>query len=153
MSLPMKKAILFSLLLLVGFASCSLEKDKKMQHITYQDYIDKIWDFEKHPDSLVFKGNTAVIIDFYSKSCRPCMMLLPIMEKMAEEYEGNLTIYKVNVDEEPALTKAFRVKGLPVIYYIPASGSHIKRQDGLPSEESLRTIIEQELLDQPKQEE
>ena len=81
------------------------------------------------------------------------MMLLPIMEKMAEEYEGNLTIYKVNVDEEPALTKAFRVKGLPVVYYIPASGSRIKRQDGLPSEESLRTIIEQELIDKPKQEE
>ena len=153
MSPSMKKAILFSLLLLVGFASCSLEKDKKMQHITYQDFRDKIWDFEKHPDSLVFKGNTAVIIDFYSKSCRPCMMLLPIMEKMSEEYEGDLTIYKVNVDEEPALAKAFRVKGLPVIYYIHASGSRIKRQDGLPSEESLRTIIEQELLDQPKQEE
>ncbi len=150
----MKRIFVFSFLLLMACAaSCSLEKDKKMQHITYQDYIDKIWDFEKHPDSLVFKGNTAVIIDFYSKSCRPCMMLLPIMEKMAEEYEGNLTIYKVNVDEEPALTKAFRVKGLPVVYYIPASGSRIKRQDGLPSEESLRTIIEQELIDKPKQEE
>ena len=122
-----------------------------MQHITYQDYIDKIWDFEKHPDSLVFKGNTAVIIDFYSKSCRPCMMLLPIMEKMAEEYEGDLTIYKVNVDEETRLAHMFKVKGLPVVYYIPASGSRIKRQDGLPSEESLRTIIEEQLLDKPKQ--
>ena len=153
MSRPMKKAILFSLLLLVGFASCSLEKDKKMQHIIYQDFLDKIWDFEKHPDSFVFKGNTAVIIDYYSKRCRPCMELLPIMEKMAEDYDGDLTVYKVNVDEEKALAHVFKVTGLPVIYFIPASGSRIKRYDGLPSEESLRTIIEQELLDQPKQEE
>ena len=148
----MKRFFVFSFLLVVVCAtSCSLERDKKTRHITYQEYIDKIWDFEKHPDTFVFKGNTAVIVDFYSKSCRPCMKLLPIMEKMAEEYEGNLTIYKVNVDEETRLAHMFKVTGLPVIYFIPASGSRIKRYDGLPSEESLRTIIEQQLLDKPKQ--
>ena len=150
----MKRIFVFSFLLLMACAtSCSLERNKKARHITYQEFIDKIWDFETHHDSFAFKGNTAVIVDFYASWCGPCMTLLPIMEKLAEEYEGDLTIYKVNVDKEPALAKAFRVKGLPVVYYIPASGSHIKRQDGLPSEESLRTIIEQELLDQPKQEE
>ena len=148
----MKRFFVFSFLLVVVCAtSCSLERDKKARHITYQEYIDKIWDFEKHPDTFVFKGNTAVIVDYYSKSCRPCMKLLPIMEKMAEEYEGNLTIYKVNVDEETRLAHMFKVTGLPVIYFIPASGSRIKRYDGLPTEESLRTIIEQELLDKPKQ--
>ena len=148
----MKRFFVFSFLLVVVCAtSCSLERDKKTRHITYQEYIDKIWDFEKHPDTFVFKGNTAVIVDFYSKSCRPCMKLLPIMEKMAEEYEGTLTIYKVNVDEETRLAHMFKVTGLPVIYFIPASGSRIKRYDGLPSEESLRTIIEQQLLDKPKQ--
>ena len=150
----MKRFFVFSFLLVVVCAtSCSLERDKKARHITYQEYIDKIWDFEKHPDTFVFKGNSAVIVDFYSKRCRPCMKLLPIMEKMAEEYEGNLTVYKVNVDEETRLAHMFKVTGLPVVYYIPASGSRIKRQDGLPSEESLRTIIEQELLDKPKQKE
>ena len=148
----MKRFFVFSFMLLVVCAtSCSLGREKKARHITYQEYIDKIWDFEKHPDTFVFKGNTAVIIDFYSKNCRPCMMLLPIMEKTAEEYEGDLTIYKVNVDEETRLAHVFNVKGLPVVYYIPASGSRIKRQDGLPSEESLRTIIEEQLLDKPKQ--
>lgn len=148
----MKRFFVFSFLLVVVCAtSCSLERDKKARHITYQEYIDKIWDFEKHPDTFVFKGNTAVIVDFYSKSCRPCMKLLPIMEKMAEEYEGDLTIYKVNVDEETRLAHMFKITGLPVIYFIPASGSRIKRYDGLPTEESLRTIIEQQLLDKPKQ--
>jgi len=147
----MRKALVFSILLiLAGATACS---KSKVQDITYQDYLDKIWDFEQHHDTFVFKGNTAVIIDFYSKRCGPCMQLLPIMEKMAEEYEGDLTIYKVNADEETGLAHMFKVKGLPVIYRIPASGKYIKRHDGLPSEETLRSIIETELLDKPKQDE
>jgi len=146
----MRKALIFSLLLiLAGATACS---ESKVQNITYQDYLDKIWDFEQQHDTFAFKGNTAVIIDYYSKSCRPCMELLPIMEKMAKEYEGDLTIYKVNVDEETGLAHMFKVKGLPVIYFIPASGKYIKRHDGLPSEADLRQIIEKQLLDMPKQE-
>ena len=145
----MRKTLVFSILLiLAGATACS---ESKVQNITYQDYLDKIWDFEQHHDTFAFKGNTAVIIDYYSKSCRPCMELLPIMEKMAKEYEGNLTIYKVNVDEETGLAHMFKVKGLPVIYFIPASGKYIKRHDGLPSEANLRQIIEKQLLDMPKQ--
>ena len=146
----MRKALVFSILLiLAGATACS---ESKVQNITYQDYLDKIWDFEQHHDTFAFKGNTAVIIDYYSKSCRPCMELLPIMEKMAKEYEGDLTIYKVNVDEETGLAHMFKVKGLPVIYFIPASGKYIKKHDGLPSEADLRQIIEKQLLDKPKQE-
>ena len=146
----MRKTLVFSILLiLAGATACS---ESKVQNITYQDYLDKIWDFEQHHDTFAFKGNTAVIIDYYSKSCRPCMELLPIMEKMAKEYEGDLTIYKVNVDEETGLAHMFKVKGLPVIYFIPASGKYIKRHDGLPSEANLRQIIENQLLDKPKQE-
>lgn len=145
----MRKTLVFSILLiLAGATACS---ESKVQNITYQDYLDKIWDFEQQHDTFAFKGNTAVIIDYYSKSCRPCMELLPIMEKMAKEYEGDLTIYKVNVDEETGLAHMFKVKGLPVIYFIPASGKYIKRHDGLPSEANLRQIIEKQLLDMPKQ--
>ena len=148
----MKRIFVFSFLLLMACAaSCSLERNKKAQHITYQDFIDKIWDFETYHDSFVFKGNTAVIVDFYASWCGPCMNLLPIMEKLAEEYEGELIIYKVNVDKEPALAKAFRVKGLPVLYFIPSSGQFIRRYDGFPTEEYLKNIIENQLLDHPKQ--
>ena len=148
----MKRIFVFSFLLLaVCVTSCTLERNKKAQHITYQDFIDKIWDFKTYPDSFAFKGNTAVIVDYYASWCGPCMNLLPIMEKLAEEYEGELMVYKVNVDKEPTLAKAFRVKGLPVLYFIPSSGQFIRRYDGLPSESDLRDIIENQLLDYPKQ--
>ena len=140
----MRKTIVFSLLLLM-FGAISCGPAEKSQHITYQDFIDKIWDIETYRDSLVFKGNTAVIVDFYAKWCRPCQQLLPIMEKMAQEYEGELTVYKVNVDQEEKLAKVFKVKGLPVFFCFSTKGQYW-RYDGLPSEADLREIIEKQLL-------
>lgn len=147
----MKKAIVSFLLLLVCTTACSLKKDSKVQHLTYQGFNEKIWDLEKHPDSFAFKGNTAVIVDFYAKWCGPCVKLLPIMEKMANEYEGDLTIYKVDMDKEKDLATVFKIQGLPAMLCISSTGSHVRRYNGLPSEEDLRTIIKEELLDKPTQ--
>ena len=148
----MTPRVIFSILLiLTGATSCSLEKGSKVQHLTYQGFSEKIWDIEKHPDSFAFKGSTAVIVDFYAPWCGPCMQLHPIMEKMAEEYEGDLTIYKVDVEKEKELATVFKIQGLPAMLCFSSTGSHVRRYNGLPSEEDLRTIIEEELLDKPKQ--
>lgn len=140
----MKKTIVFSFLLLLAAATACTTP--KTQNLTYGEFIENIWDFKENPDSLVFKGNTAVIIDYYAKWCRSCVNLLPIMEKMAEEYEGDLIVYKVDIEKEEALAKQFRVRGLPVMYVIPKNGEYIKRYDGLPTEAELRRIIEEELI-------
>jgi thioredoxin len=148
----MTHRVIFSiLLLLIGVTSCSLKQDSKVQHLTYQSFTEKIWDIDKQPDSFAFKGNTAVIVDFYAKWCGPCVQLLPIMEKMANEYEGDLTIYKVDVDKEKDLATAFKIQGLPAMLCFSSTGSHVRRYNGLPSEADLRTIIEEELLDKPTQ--
>lgn len=148
----MTHRVIFSIfLLLTGATSCSLIKDQKVQHLTYQDFTEKIWDIEKQPDSFAFKGNTAIIVDFYAKWCGPCVQLLPIMEKMANEYEGDLTIYKVDVDKEKDLATVFKIQGLPAMLCISSTGSRVRRYNGLPSEEDLRTIIEEELIDKPTQ--
>lgn len=140
----MRKTIVFFLLLLtVGISSCGPEE--KTQPITYQGFIDKIWDFKSYPDSIAFKGNTAVIVDFYANRCRPCRQLLPIMEKMAVDYEGELTVYKVDVDQEERLAKAFNVKGLPVYFCFSTNGK-FWRYEGLPNEAILREIVEKQLI-------
>ena len=113
--------------------------------------ILKIWDAEKHPDSFVFEGNTAVIVDFYANWCGPCQQLFPMLEKLANEYEGELIVYKVNKEVEENLASAFKVQGLPALLLIPKSGHPLKMYNGLPSEEKLRSIIEEQLLDKPKQ--
>lgn len=148
----MKKTLVFSIVLLIACAmGCSSDKDSKIQPITYQDYIDKIWDFDQHPDKFVFKGNTAVIIEFYSRHCGPCRLLMNHLEKMADEYEGELTVYKVDAEQEKELAFLFKVEGYPALFLIPKDGHKMMRRDGLPSEENLRTLIEEQLLDPTQQ--
>ena len=144
--------VIFSILLLMtGVTSCSLKKDSKVQHISYQDFNERIWDIEQHPDSFAFKGNTAVIVDYYAKWCGPCVQLLDIMEKIADEYEGDLTVYKVDVDKEKDLATVFKVQGLPDMICFSSTGRTVRRYHGLPSEADMRIIIEEELLDKTKQ--
>lgn len=144
----MKKTLVFLLLLMAGMAACGPEE--KTQPLSYQGFIENIWDFETHPEDFVFKGSTPIIVDFYANWCGPCRKLLPLMETMANEYEGKITIYKVDVDKEQALANFFQVKGLPTFFIFSINGI-FKRYDGLPTEIELRGLIEEQLVDLSKQ--
>ena len=143
----MKKTAFFIVLaLLTSINAISQDKNEsKVQHITYQDFIDKIWDFEKNPDNFVFKGKTAVIVDFYATWCGPCRKVAPVMDKLAEEYSGKLTIYKVNVDQEKDLSAAFQVRSIPTMLFVPLEGQPMMATGALPEQE-YRKIIEEQLL-------
>ncbi len=143
--------LLLVALALLGATACSLQPKSKVQHLTYQTFLDEIWDCENHPDSLVFKSDGPLIIDFYSKNCRPCRQLDPIMDTLANDYEGRVKFYKANRDEEPKLASVFKVTGLPVVVtFSETGGCDIYR--GLPSEARLREIIEEQLLVKTEQE-
>ena len=102
----MKKTIFFALLLLMT-GTTVVAQESKVQHLDYDGFIKKVWDFEKNPSSFVFKGKTPAIVDFYADWCGPCRKVAPIMEKLAKEYDGQLTIYKVNVDQSKDLASVF----------------------------------------------
>ena len=130
------------LLLWAGLTAC--DPEEKTQSLTYQGFIENIWDFETYPDHFVYKGNTPIIVDFYAKWCGPCRQLLPIMEQMAVAYEGDLKVYKVNVDEETRLAHFFKVEGLPVFFFFSTDG-YFQRYTGLPTEAELRQLIEKQI--------
>lgn len=136
-----KRIVFFILLVFIGLTACSPEKTKPL---SYQGFLDHIWDFEVNTDTFVYKASNTVIVDFYAKWCGPCRQLLPIMEKMAEEYEGELTVYKVDVDQEKKLANYFLIKGLPVFFIFSTDG-HFKRYTGLPTEAELRKLIEEQI--------
>ena len=138
----MKKTLVFFLLLMAGMAACGPEE--KTQPLTYQGFLENIWDFETYPEDYVFKGSTPIIVDFYANWCGPCRKLLPLMEMMANEYEGKITIYKVDVDKEKALANFFLVKGLPVFFIFSTDGI-FSRYTGTPTEAEFRWLIEEEL--------
>jgi len=89
-------------------------------------------DFQKTIDN-----NKVVLLDFYADWCGPCQTLLPTIYKLAEEFDGDVTIKKVNVDENRALAAKFGVRSIPTLVYLNR-GEEIGRQNGLISEGQLR---------------
>ena len=60
----------------------------------------------------VLNNPKPVLIDFYADWCGPCKRVAPIMESIAQEYEGEVIVYKVNVDKEQKLPLIFKVKNI-----------------------------------------
>lgn len=117
----------------------------KLEMLNYDDFLSKIWNFEEDPNDFKYKGELPAIIDFYADWCGPCKMIAPYMEKFAQEYDGRLKVYKIDVDKEKKLANAFQIRSIPVVMFIPV-GKQPMMQPGALSEEQYRRIIEENLL-------
>ena len=144
----MKKTILIAMAIIAfGLTANAQEKkeESKVKHLTYKEFLSKVWDFEKDPTTFKYRGKLPAIVDFYADWCGPCRRVAPIMEKLAEEYDGRLLIYKVNTQSEVDLAKAFQIRSIPTVLFIPMEGQPMMQVGALP-EESYRKVIEEQLL-------
>ncbi len=121
----------------------------QVEYLTYETFLEKVWNFEENPQEWVYKGDVPSIIDFYADWCAPCRKVAPIMDKLASDYEGRLKVYKVDVDVEQKLAAVFQVRSIPAVMFTPLNGQPMM-QAGALTEEMYVKIVEDELLAENK---
>lgn len=90
----------------------------------------------------VMKSDIPVLIDFWAPWCGPCRMMGPIIEQLAEEYEGKAKVGKVNVDEEGELSQAFGVMSIPTIVLVK-DGKVVKQAVGARPKAEVEAMLQE----------
>lgn len=90
-----------------------------VQNLTMADFKKQIMDFEANPQEWKYLGDKPAIIDFYATWCGPCKATAPVLEKIAEKYDGRINVFKVDVDKEQELAALFGVRSIPSLLFIP----------------------------------
>ncbi|HEY7462263.1 MAG TPA: thioredoxin [Gemmatimonadota bacterium] len=104
---------------------------KHTQELTDQDF-----------ETTVKESAQLAVVDFWASWCGPCRTVAPIVDELAEEYQGRITVYKVDVDANPKSASAYSVRSIPSILFFKG-GSVVDTVIGAAPKSKLKEKIEQ----------
>jgi len=153
----MKKLIFASIMLISLLTACA-GKSKENQtenkeqsqtenkmvpiHLTKAEFLSKVANFEANTKDWKYLGDKPCIIDFYATWCGPCKMVAPILDDLAKEYDGQIYIYKIDVDAEQEIAAAYGIQSIPTIFFCPMNGAPQVSQGAMQKEDFKKMIAD-----------
>ena len=92
----------------------------------------------------VLEADKPVLVDFYADWCGPCKMMIPVLDELSAEKADELTIYKINVDENPDIARQYKVMSIPTMILFK-DGQDVKTVMGAMTKKDLWKQLEGEL--------
>ena len=92
-------------------------------------------------DEKVSSSSRPVLVDFWAEWCAPCRMLSPTIDQIAEDYDGKVTVGKINIDEEPELAQRFGVMSIPTLILFK-DGSIVSRSVGVVGKDKIAAMLD-----------
>ena len=106
---------------------------EKVLHVTEESFEQDVMD-----------SKIPVVVDFWAPWCGPCRLVGPIMEQLAQDYDGVVKICKVNVDDQKQLAMRYRVMSIPTVIFF-RNGEVVKKSIGAKPKEDFAALIDEML--------
>lgn len=117
----MKRVLTIMLLVAVAvFSAYAQEQKEYVRNMTSEEFKAKVFDYTN--SEYKFNGTKPVLVDFYATWCGPCKALSPIVEAIAQTYEGTIDVYRIDVDKETEVSQAFGIRSIPSLLFVPQEG-------------------------------
>ena len=91
-------------------------------------------------DKKVLKASGTVLVDFWAEWCSPCKQLGPILDDLAKEMEGKVTIAKLNIENNPLTPQKYSVRGIPTMIIFKDGKQVATKVGGLPKNELIKWL-------------
>ena len=92
-------------------------------------------------EEMVLQAEKPVLVDLWATWCRPCLIIAPIVDELAEEYDGRVNFVKVDVDQNPKTATKYNVMSIPTIL-IFKNGEPVSHLVGVRPKEELKQSLE-----------
>ena len=107
-------------------------------------FVDSAFDLDAATFSKQSKGDVPLLVDVWASWCGPCRQIAPVLEELAKEYEGQVRVVKVDVQEHPEVAAKFGIRSIPTLKTFKA-GQEVGSQVGAAGKQQLASLIEQAL--------
>lgn len=117
----------------------------EIKELSNEQFAELVGKPDKDGKRWIFASDKPIVVDFYATWCGPCKKMAPNMEHLAQEYDGKLTVYKVNVEKAPQAAAIFGINSIPALLFVNPANGQLSMQNGYQDYNDLKAYVKEVL--------